>query len=82
MRDGRDLREALPWLFSDLGFRETMDSAALRPRFSYERGQIFAEIAPGVEPETWWAVEIVLEPRQRNLWVTDTVEWRREGRLA
>jgi hypothetical protein len=21
-------------------------------------------------------------PRQRNLWVTDTVEWRREARLA
>ena len=24
----------------------------------------------------------ILWPRQRNLWVTDTVEWRREGRLA
>jgi hypothetical protein len=25
---------------------------------------------------------VFLLPRQRNLWVTDTVEWCREGRLA
>jgi hypothetical protein len=24
----------------------------------------------------------IQKPRQRNLWVTDTVEWCREGRLA
>jgi hypothetical protein len=23
-----------------------------------------------------------MQPRQRNLWVTDTFEWRREARLA
>ena len=27
-------------------------------------------------------VGLCIEPRRRNLWVTDTVEWCREGRLA
>jgi hypothetical protein len=35
--------------------------------------------------DPWWASDRsapISQPRQSNLWVTDTVEWRRETRPA
>ena len=62
------LEERLPWLFDEFGFRVVsneyypeafgnsvvmLQSGALRLRFTADRRQIFASLAPLPEPECW-----------------------------
>jgi hypothetical protein len=75
------LEGLLPWLVTNFGFRiisESYDpkvfgdsmvvlqSDTLRLRIIRERGRVFAESAPSVDPENWWDLHLILEAMHRE----------------